>query len=198
MRTTLTAALIAGAFAVPAPAFAQDPAPPASQGGFRIEGLVGYDSARIQDNNDGGVVYGVGVGYDFQTGRAVLGIEAEATESTNQGCTQDLIFVGDSFCADAGRELYIGARAGVLVGRNVLLYGKAGYTNARFHVDYDDGTPAGTNNFSFSQNLDGLRVGLGAQFGISRNTYVRTEGRYSNYEQGSDRGQVTAAFGFRF
>jgi outer membrane immunogenic protein len=106
--------------------------------------------------------------------------------------------VGDALCADAGRELYIGGRAGVLVGRNVLLYGKAGYTNARFDVDYDDGTPAGTNDFSFSENLDGVRVGLGAQFGISRNTYIRTEGRYSNYEQGSDRGQVTAAFGFRF
>ena len=178
------------------PALAQDP--PASQGGFRIEGLVGYDSARIQDNEDGGVVYGVGVGYDFQTGRAVLGIEAEATESTNQGCASDVFLIGDSLCADAGRELYVGARAGVLVGRNVLLYGKAGYTNARFHVDYDDGTPGGGGDIAFSQNLDGLRVGLGAQFGITRNTYFRTEGRYSNYEGGSDRGQVTGAFGFRF
>jgi len=195
MRLKYIAVLFATAFAA-TPAFAQDPAP--TQGGFRIEGIAGYDSARIQDNEDGGIVYGVGVGYDFQTGRAVLGIEAEATESTNQGCATDVFLIGDSLCADAGRELYVGARAGVLVGRDVLLYGKAGYTNARFHVDYDDGTPGGGGDLAFSQNLDGLRVGLGAQFGITRNTYFRTEARYSNYEGGSDRGQVTGAFGFRF
>jgi outer membrane immunogenic protein len=195
MRLKLTAVLLATAFTA-TPAFAQDPAP--SMGGFRIEAIGGYDSARIEDNEDGGIVYGVGVGYDFQIGRAVLGIEGEATESTNQGCASDVFLIGDSVCAEAGRELYVGGRAGVIVGRNILLYAKAGYTNARFNIDYDDGTVAGTNNFSFSQNLDGVRVGAGAQFGIGRNAYFRAEGRYSNYEQGSDRGQVTGAFGFRF
>jgi outer membrane immunogenic protein len=194
MRFTPIAALIAGSLATPA--FAQD-APP-SQAGFRIEGLVGYDSARIQDNKDGGLLYGVGAGYDFQTGRAVLGIEAEASESTNQGCTRDLINLGDAFCADTGRDLYVGARAGVLVGRNILLYAKAGYTNLRFRVDYDAGTAGGADNFSYSQNFDGIRVGAGAQFSIGRNAYIRTEARYSNYEGGGDRGGVLAGLGFRF
>ena len=193
------AALLAGAVATPA--FAQDrppdPSAPSFEG-FRIEGLVGWDHAEILDNDGGGLLYGIGAGYDFQTGRAVIGIEGEASESTNGGCTRDFFATGDSFCIDMSRDLYIGGRAGVIVGRNILLFGKAGYTNARVRSEYDDGTPAGTNNFTFSENLDGVRVGLGAQFGIGRNAYFRTEARYSNYEGGSDRGALLGAFGFRF
>jgi outer membrane immunogenic protein len=196
MRSYLIAALIAGSLATPA--FAQDTPPPTSMSGFRVEGLVGYDSARIADNKDGGLLYGVGVGYDFQSGRAVFGIEAEASDSTNRGCVNDFFVAGDSLCARTERDLYVGGRAGAVVGRNVLLYAKAGYTNARFRVDFDDGTPAGTSNFSDSVNVDGVRVGLGAQFGIGRNAYIRTEARYSNYEGGSDRGGLVGAFGFRF
>lgn len=195
MRFYLIAALMAGTFATPA--FAQD-APPPDFSGFRIEGLVGYDSAEIADNNDGGVLYGVGAGYDFQMGRMVFGIEGEASDSTNRGCIDDFISAGDSLCATTGRDLYAGGRIGAIVGRNVLLYGKAGYTNARIGVDYDDGTAGGASNFSAAQNLDGVRVGLGAQFAIGSNAYIRTEARYSNYEQGSDRGGVVGAFGFRF
>lgn len=195
MRFYVIAALMAGTFATPA--FAQD-APPPDMSGFRIEGLVGYDSAEVADNNDGGVVYGVGAGYDFQMGHMVFGIEGEASDSTNRGCINDAFNVGDSLCVRTERDLYVGGRMGVIVGRNILLYGKAGYTNARVQVDYDDGTVAGAGNFSLGENLDGVRVGLGAQFGIGRNAYIRTEARYSNYEGGGDRGGVVGAFGFRF
>jgi outer membrane immunogenic protein len=196
MRSYLIAALMAGSLATPA--FAQDAPPPPSMSGFRIEGLVGYDSTEINGDNDGGVIYGVGAGYDFQSGRAVFGIEAEASDSTNRGCIDGIFNAGDSLCARTERDLYVGGRAGAVVGRNILLYAKAGYTNARFRVDYDDGTAAGANNVSNSGNLDGVRVGLGAQFGIGRNAYIRTEARYSNYEAGADRAGVVGAFGFRF
>lgn len=85
-----------------------------------------------------------------------------------------------------------------MVGRNILLYGKAGYTNARIRVVYDDGTAGGASNFSVGENLNGVRVGLGAQFAIGGNAYIRTEARYSNYEGGGDRAGVVGAFGFRF
>lgn len=195
MRFYLIAALMAGALATPA--FAQD-APPTDWSGFRIEGLVGYDSAEINGNDDGGVLYGVGAGYDFQLGGLVFGIEGEASDSTNRGCIDDFATAGDSLCAITGRDIYVGGRMGAAVGRNILLYGKAGYTNARIRVVYDDGTAGGASNFSVGENLDGVRVGLGAQFGIGGNAYIRTEARYSNYEGGGDRGGVVGAFGFRF
>lgn len=193
MRKILFAGLLAGAFSTPA--FAQDSRPPV--GGFHVEGLVGYDSARIVTDNDGGVLYGVGAGYDFRVGRAILGIQSEASDSTNQGCLRGLAVPGDSICARASRDLFIGGRAGFMAGRRILLYGTAGYTNARFRVDYDDGA-AGTNDFSFSQNLDGVRVGAGAEFDIGSRAFLRTELRYSNYEGGTDRGQGVAALGLRF
>jgi len=194
MRKLLIAGLLAGPLSTAA--FAQDSSPPA--GGFHIEGLGGYDSARIEDDKDGGVLYGVGAGYDFRVGRALLGIQGEASESTNDGCVFGLAAPGDSLCARAGRELFIGGRAGFMAGRRILLYGTAGYTNARFRIDYAAGTAAGTNNFSVAQNLDGVRVGAGAEFGIGSRAFLRTELRYSNFEQGSDRGQAVAGFGFRF
>lgn len=189
--------LFAGLLAVPlsTPAFAQDSRPPV--GGFHVEALVGYDSARIVSDNDGGLLYGVGAGYDFRLGRAILGIQAEASDSTNEGCLRSLSVPGDSICARASRDLFIGGRAGFMAGRRILLYGTAGYTNARYRVDYDDGA-AGTNDFSLSQNLDGVRVGAGAELGIGNRAFLRAELRYSNYEQGSDRGQAVAGFGLRF
>jgi outer membrane immunogenic protein len=200
LRITLIAALMAGTLATPA--FAQDepgatitPAPP-SMTGFRIEGLVGWDHTEILDDDDGGILYGVGVGYDFQAGRAILSIEAEANDSTNNGCITGLANANDRLCVTSGRDLYIGGRVGFMVGRNVLLFGKAGYTNARYITEYDDAT-AGIHD-RFGQNLDGIRVGAGAQFGVGRNAYIRTEARYSNYEGGGDRGALLAAFGFRF
>jgi outer membrane immunogenic protein len=201
MRTIAIVTLTAAAFIAATPAAAQDNVPPGNGSawqGFHVEALAGFDSARIQNNDDGGFVYGVGGGYDFQTGRAVLGIEVEASDSTNSGCTTDLAFPNDALCARAQRELTVGVRAGILVSPRVLLYAKGGYTNARFRVDYDDGTPAGASNISFHQNFDGIRVGGGAEFRVGGNAFVRLEGRYSNYEYGGDRGQGVVAFGFRF
>lgn len=193
MRNLALAALLAGTIATPA--FAQQPQP---QGGFRIEGLVGYDRANIEDEGTDGVVYGVGAGYDFQAGRALIGVEAEATDSTADECVGDVVIQGDALCVGAGRDLYVGGRVGALVGNNVLLYGKAGYTNARVSLDYDDGTASTTADLSDHTNLDGVRVGGGAQVGLTANTYVRTEYRYSNYQDGVDRHQLVGGVGFRF
>lgn len=197
MRIIPIALLIAGVLA--SPAFAQDDAAPVNApdfSGFRIEGLVGWDHTELLGDDEGGILYGVGVGYDFQRGRAVFGIEAEANDSTNNGCLTNIISANDRFCVTSGRDLYVGGRAGVIVGRNVLLFGKVGYTNARYISTYDD--VAGSYHDRYGTTLDGIRVGAGAQFGVGRNAYFRTEARYSNYEGGGDRGALLGAFGFRF
>ena len=98
----------------------------------------------------------------------------------------------------AGRDLYVGGRVGSVVGGNTLLYAKAGYTNARVRVDYEDGTAGTVNDFTDRTNLDGVRAGAGAQFAIGSNAYLKTEYRYSNYQDGVDRHQVVGGLGFRF
>ena len=197
MRLYLVAASMAASFA--APAFAQDTPPPSpSRPGFHVEAVAGFDGASIQGESEGGILYGLGAGYDFHTGHAVLGIQGEVTESTNEGCIRGLVNAADSLCVDQSRDFYIGARAGAFVGRNVLLYAGAGYTNARFEIDYDDGTAGGVNDFSLTDHLDGIRVSGGGELGIGRNAFLRGEYRYSNYEQDGDRHQVVGGFGFRF
>lgn len=193
MRKYLLAALCAGTFATPA--FAQDQG---NLSGFRVEGLVGYDRPSIADENADGVLYGMGVGYDFQSGNAVFGIEAEATDSTANERVAGFALPGDELRVRAGRDLYVGGRVGAVVGGGTLLYAKAGYTNARVRIDYEDGTAGTINDFTDRTNLDGVRGGAGAQFAIGSNAYLKTEYRYSNYQDGVDRHQVVGGFGFRF
>jgi outer membrane immunogenic protein len=191
MRKYVLAALVAGAVATPA--FAQDRAPFT---GVRVEGIVGYDRADAHPHTDG-VLYGVGAGFDFQTGGAVLGIEGEASDSTAKRCVDGLGVAGDRTCAKAGRDLYVGGRVGGLVSPTTLIYAKAGYTNARIDANYT-GVAGGPASFNLHQNLDGVRVGAGLEHAMGRNTFVKAEYRYSNYEQGAERHQVVAGFGVRF
>jgi len=196
MRKYLLAGLMTGAAAISAtPASAQEATP---FSGVRVEGIVGYDTTDVEDENSSGIAYGAGVGYDFQMGGLVAGIEAEASDSTLDECVSDVDLVGDELCVQAGRDLYVGGRIGAAVSRNVLLYGKAGYTNARVALDYEDGTAATALDFEEGENLDGVRVGAGLEFALGPNSFAKAEYRYSNYEQGFDRHQVVAGFGFRF
>ena len=195
MRNYLLAVLLAGTSALSGPALAQDAEP---FDGARVEGVVGYDTTDVEDEGSNGITYGAGVGYDVQSGGAVFGVEAEASESTIDECVADVDLAGDELCAEAGRDLYAGGRIGAAVSPNVLVYAKGGYSNARLRVDYEDGTAGTALDFSDGRNLDGVRVGGGLEVAVGPNSYAKTEYRYSNYEDGFDRHQVVAGFGFRF
>ena len=223
MKKTLALILASGAtLAVAAPAFAQDNA---AFTGPRIEGVVGYDISKVGDTEDDdfgdsdesidGFMYGVGVGYDFAIGGAVIGVEAELSDSTaKEEGREDL---GTRFDYGAGRDIYLGARAGILAGPNALLYVKGGYTNASYDILASDNET----ELEADLDLDGFRVGAGAEYAMSENTFVKLEYRYSNYSEGEldfdgddifdggdddsnrfdvdlDRHQVVLGFGFRF
>jgi len=193
MRKYIFAALLASTVA--APALAQNAAPFT---GPRIEGIIGYDTADVPGDNSEGVLYGAGVGYDFQIGGLVAGIEAEATDSTVDQCTPDFLVVGDELCAQVGRDLYAGGRIGTVLGSSTLLYAKAGYTNARLQTEYEDGTGGTVADFETGDTLDGVRLGAGLEYGIGPNSFIKAEYRYSNYEQDFEKHQGVVGFGFRF
>lgn len=189
MRSIVVAALFAASAA--APALAQDKAPFT---GARVEGIAGWD--RVQNNgHDNGVAYGIGAGYDIRTGLGLVGIEAEASDSSVKQCVGSRTTIDPRLCAKAGRDLYIGGRIGTVVGSKTLLYAKAGYTNAQAKLTTNDGISQTTLG---KTNLDGVRVGVGAEYALNSNAFVKTEYRYSNYEKGFSRNQVVAGFGFRF
>ena len=183
MKKILFASVASVAFLAATPAVAQDTA--AAIAGPRVEALIGYDRIRVDGEKDGGALFGIGAGYDFAVGNSVsLGIDAEATESTQQEGDEDIAEV------KAGRDLYAGARATFAVSPNANLYIKGGYTNARFKASDGEAT--------YAENADGFRLGGGGQLGIGGKAYVGGEYRYSNYEAGLSRHQVALTVGTRF
>ncbi len=200
MRTTFiatAAALLAGtAFA--APAFAQD----STFTGPRAEAVVGWDhieDGSIYGASKDGAVYGGAIGYDFQAGSAVLGVEGEVTGATTRDRDTDVLVAGDSLRVKAGRDLYVGGRIGFTVGGNALIYAKGGYTNARFDTRYT----SPTSTINVSDDAGGWRVGAGAELKLNDKVYLKGEYRYSKYDD-SDAGidakrhQVLGGVGVRF
>jgi outer membrane immunogenic protein len=191
MRNLVLASLFA-ATAFATPALAQDGDAPFT--GPRVEGLVGWD--RVQDGGKSDDwMYGVAVGYDAQMGGAVIGAEAEYSDSSNRACEGARTIADPRLCLKAGRDLYVGGRVGTAVGESTLLYAKAGYTNADAKFTEDDGEEEITLGKS---HLDGIRVGAGVEQKLGSKAYIKGEYRYSNYEQGVERHQALAGVGIRF
>ncbi|MCP3734382.1 porin family protein [Sphingomonas sp. RP10(2022)] len=198
MRTLILAAAVTSALA--APAFAQTANAPFT--GLRIEGVVGYDvlkDGRGSESSDG-VVYGGAVGYDARVNNLILGAEGELTGSTTATHDDNLVTAGDRLRVGAGRDLYVGGRAGFVLNPSTMAYAKAGYTNARVETRYD----AGSARTEDHADLDGFRLGAGLEHQLGANTYVKGEYRYSHYGKAdrydidADRHQLVAGVGMRF
>lgn len=198
MRTLILSALVVAGSA--APALAQD----STFTGPRIEGIIGYDTAKDGTGQDAGssdgITYGGAIGYDVQLGGAVIGAEAELTGSSVDTRADSLLAAGDRLVVDMGRDIYLGARAGVAITPTTLIYAKGGYTNARVNTTYE----AGNTRTEIGEDMEGFRVGAGAEFKLSGNAYLKGEYRYSNYGKidgydiDVDRHQVVAGVGIRF
>ncbi len=218
MNKLMVATLFAGATIAATPAMAQDVGPTFT--GPRVEGILGYDhvgAGSSVDNNNGrddqsidGLLYGIGAGYDVNLGSAVVGVEGEWTDSTAKSNRNNF---GSEFGfgrVSQGRDLYVGARAGILADPATLVYVKGGYTNSKLNVLA--GNTNETTDAAFK--LDGWRIGAGVERAINANTFAKVEYRYSKYEDANiefangatsedfgidtDRHQVVASVGWRF
>jgi outer membrane immunogenic protein len=200
------------AFATAAAAFGVALATPALAqngdfGGGRLEALAGYDN--LQDGGDGesegreGFTYGALLGYDFQRGNIVYGIEGEVTDATTKSRSYNELAAGDRFSLEAGRDLYVGGRLGYVISPAAMVYAKGGYTNARVESRYQATTGA-ENELVDKADLDGFRVGAGLEFKITPTAFVKGEYRYSHYgdvdgyDIDLDRHQLMAGLGIRF
>jgi outer membrane immunogenic protein len=197
MRRFTLAALLAAPLAltaVAAPAAAQDGAAPFT--GVHVEGLAGWDNIRNHGHSND-FMYGIAGGYDVAMGNGIrVGIDGEVSDSNNKSCFGAATAADPRLCAKAARDLYVGGRVGkVVAGGRGLLYASAGYTNARMKLTENDGDGQFTLDHT---NLDGVRVGVGGEYGLTRNTFLKAEYRYSNYQDGFSRNQLVGGFGVRF
>lgn len=223
MRLGYFAALLA-ATAAACPAFAQED----NFSGLRGEVRVGWDSTGVDaafpdpddadetltvDSDDGGITYGAELGYDLQLGNVVLGAYGGLDFSQVEACGEVL---GDDLgCADTGRNLTAGVRAGYVLGDSVLVYAKGGYSNGRLRFDYDGDVEDDDNDpVAFSRNRGGYHFGGGFEVALNPNLYVKAEYVYTDYGRfdyafgdeddplsariGANRHQATAGIGFRF
>lgn len=168
--------------AIGVPAAAQEDR---GHGGFYGGPVLGLDhfAAEDEDGNDDstGVIYGGLIGYDFASADAVFGLEAELSESSISESEASVFVPGDRLRFGAGLDLYLGGRAGIRLGTGGLLYLKAGYTNLDLNARYQ---APGINSVSETEALDGIRVGAGGEFALTRNLVARLEYRYSSYDTG--------------
>lgn len=192
--------------------------------GVRVGGEVGYDRLRSGSTEDvdtsrdlkqsyDGVTFGAVAGYDAPVGETLrLGAEASFSGSTagrDFDNTRPTVFNLGNVKAD--HELYVGGRVGLVTSPSTMIYAKGGYTNQRFSIIGNDNTTT----LEQKLDVDGWRLGAGAEFAVGRNAYIGAEYRYSNYGEGevdfegdtpdssrfnldTDRHQVVATAGVRF
>ena len=192
-------ALILPAVLAAVPAAAQDAEPFTGPSVVAIAGIdhAGVTQAGRTNFEETGFLYGGAATYDLGAGKLRYGVEAEVTGSTRKGCMSNLSVTGDRGCYSGGRDLYAGGRLGFVASDNVMLYGKAGYTNARQTATYNDPvTPA--NNVNYSDNYGGYRLGAGVEYNVGK-FLVRSEYRFSDYGGlAGSRHQGTVGVGVRF
>lgn len=198
MKKILIGALLATA-TVATPAMAQN----TGFTGAHIEALGGWDKTKVEvgpntDVSADGFAYGLGAGYDFDTGGLVVGIEGEIMDSTAKKCAGSTSTY--EACIKAGRDLYVGGRIGTTVGasKNTLLYAKGGYTDARSKITETTTVGTTTTTERWSESDGGWRVGAGVETKTSNNLLLKGEYRYSDYGDGVSRHQVLGGVGIRF
>ncbi|GLR48057.1 outer membrane protein [Sphingomonas astaxanthinifaciens] len=208
MTKYLLTAAVAALFATPAAA--------ADFSGPRVEARLSYDRATLEatlsdgfttesgSDKDSGIGLGAEAGYDAQVGGNFVVGGYVGGDWSSAAFTSD--FDGTSSRLEAGRNLYLGVRAGAAVGP-ALLYAKGGLSRGRLKLVYDDGF----DRVSDSTNRSGWHLGAGVEVGLGK-AYVKGEYTHTEYNGSSfsdpdfgidakidaKRDQLTAAVGFRF
>lgn len=157
-----------GDFAVGAP-----PAPPFLVGGYDADGVIG----------------GIHLGYNWQTGSLVLGVEGdiELSGASGTGASVPAGFIGGS---DLNWQGSLRLRAGFAIDR-LLLYVTGGIAFGDF--DHTFAPAVGIPVASFSDTRIGWTVGAGAEWAFAPNWSARIEYRYTDY--GSASGSAVPLFG---
>ncbi|MEM9495137.1 MAG: porin family protein [Pseudomonadota bacterium] len=177
---SLTAAVAAGAIFY-GPAMAQSAT---AFDGFKVgvEAAVQRNKAET-DITDAVTVTAKKTGYNL---RGYLGYDAVMADSFLVGLEAGLGRGGPDVdsggapprvATDPGLTFDVSARAGVVVTPSMLLYGRAGYANAKLKTTI---TEASGERF-LNRRKGGLMYGAGAEFALSENMALRAEFRRAKY-----------------
>ena len=153
--------------------------------GWSNDDFDAFDAADVDD--DGGFVGGAQVGYNYQIGSFVVGLEGDI-QYADFGAEGAFDFDGDGDDDTFESSDWFGtvrARAGVAFGQ-ALIYATGG--------------------FAFADDATGWTVGGGLEYAFTNNLSAKIEGLYVNFEEDdiagfemeNDFGVVRAGLNFRF
>jgi len=124
-------------------------------------------------NDDGSATFGGYGGYNWQCGRAVLGVEADFNYLNTEPTAYD-----DTVTVQSNIDWFgtVRARAGIAIHDSVLLYATGGLAYANVdHTFSDTAGPSGPFSQSNSKTQSGWTIGGGAEFLHDSNWTLRAE-----------------------
>ena len=154
-------------------------------------------------DNGNSVIGGGQIGYNWQFGQCVIGVEGDADAQSLRhrltlGATGNpaLFVPGDSFQAKSDWQASARVRVGYAWDRwLVYATGGAAFTEMRVSTNFiaTGGFPASA--FSDSRTLTGGTIGGGVEYAFSRNLSFGVEGRYTDYGSSTSSLGTVAVFG---
>lgn len=200
MKSFVIAAILATA-AIPATASAEDFL------GGRIGVVGGWDGVDVDVDDVGGltnlggshddVTFGLLTGYHFPLGDSAIWGVGTSTMFSNNSKKFDLPGVpgaNNTLKVEAGRDLEVHLKAGVIASDWALLYAKVGYANAKVKAK------AVINGVTYkeSDTGSGLRLGVGAEISLNDSFSLMAEYRYTDYSNNLKRNQIVAGVAYKF
>lgn len=192
----LSLVLAAAAACFPAAAFAQDDASETYFSGPFIGVQAGWGQRQVKgigiDKQRSGVDYGAFAGYDLRLGQSIVAGAQAAIGDGGKTLSQTIPGVGANG-VEPGWNWTVTGRAGVLVTRTILAYGRVGYGRERVRSFFPSAAGISDNEW-----LDGAVFGGGVEYALNRSLSVRAEYRYSDFDRDYNTQQLLAGVSFRF
>ncbi len=141
------------------------------QWGYSSSNVPGFDSATYNPN---GVLGGAHVGYNYQVGQFVVGLEGDVNGSSYYG--SGVSPLANSYGTDENLDGSVRARVGVAWDR-ALVYATGGAAFGSFQNTY---TSASGTDSRYATRV-GWTVGGGVEYAIDNNWSVRAEYRYTDF-----------------
>ncbi len=152
--------------------------------GFFVSASIGYGFGNSSfevgpnkaDYDPDGFQGAVGLGYDFMVrDNWVLGVFTDYTFGEQD---DKFTLVGIDTKGELDDIWAVGGRAGVIIHKDLLLYGTVGYTRAEATLSNAAAKA--------SEDIDGYFVGVGLERLLCSNLYLKGEYRYSDFEDVKD------------
>jgi outer membrane immunogenic protein len=134
------------------------------------------------NKSESGFIGGGQIGYNYQIGNLVLGVEATLSGADLSRDFRSILFPAMRFSADINTIATVTGRFGV-ASDQWLFYGKAGWAGAQ--VDFSGRNTALQDSFSFDEWRNGWTLGVGLEYKIGPNMSFGVE--YSFIELNSER-----------